>query len=256
MNFERGVFTHRGLGIEPDIPENSASAIKAALTKGVEFGYPVYVEYDIGLTHDNVAVLMHDTTLDRTTNGTGLLRDYDYEQIQDLQLLDSQGRITQERIPRLDEVMEGNEETIHYQDIKVPNDLVVLRQVQEFEMLDRVLFASEFPSALIPIKKREPKAVVGLVTVDPPTDNELEELVENGINFVSNWIGTSSNRAINRISKHGLSTLVYSYGDQLEWTPKMKRDTARVLEHQGVKGVITNHLPQVLTMITGRATAA
>lgn len=60
------IASHRGGGATA--PENTIPAIEAALAGG--FGY---VEVDIALTADRQPVLMHDATVDRTTDGTGRL---------------------------------------------------------------------------------------------------------------------------------------------------------------------------------------
>lgn len=59
-----GIVSHRGAAALA--PENTLAAMRIALEQGVEF-----VETDVHLTADGVPVLMHDPTLDRTTNGTG-----------------------------------------------------------------------------------------------------------------------------------------------------------------------------------------
>ena len=49
-------------------PENTLPAVRAALVSGFD-----YVEVDLALTADGVPVLMHDRTVNRTTDGTGPL---------------------------------------------------------------------------------------------------------------------------------------------------------------------------------------
>ena len=56
--------SHRGASALA--PENTLAAIDAALRHGADF-----VEFDVQLTRDGVPVLMHDPTVDRTTNGLG-----------------------------------------------------------------------------------------------------------------------------------------------------------------------------------------
>jgi len=58
------VTAHRGASHVA--PENTLSAMAAAVEAGAEFA-----ELDVGLTRDGEVVLMHDRTVDRTTNGTG-----------------------------------------------------------------------------------------------------------------------------------------------------------------------------------------
>ncbi|MCP2267484.1 glycerophosphodiester phosphodiesterase family protein [Promicromonospora thailandica] len=85
-------------------PENSAPAILAAFADGAEI-----VELDVQLTADGVPVLMHDTTVDRTTDGTGRVDDLTLEQVRRLRLRaglgGAQAPLTDERVPTLAEAM-------------------------------------------------------------------------------------------------------------------------------------------------------
>lgn len=56
--------------------ENTMEAFEAAIDSGVEM-----IETDVHLTKDNVLVLIHDHTVDRTTDGKGLVSDYTYEEL-------------------------------------------------------------------------------------------------------------------------------------------------------------------------------
>ncbi|WP_168199714.1 glycerophosphodiester phosphodiesterase family protein [Citricoccus sp. SGAir0253] len=89
-----------------EYPENSLPAIEEAIQDGAEI-----IELDVELTADGVPVLMHDTTVDRTTKATGAVGDYTLAEIKDLRLLDHMGRDdnaveTQYQIPTLAEAME------------------------------------------------------------------------------------------------------------------------------------------------------
>jgi glycerophosphoryl diester phosphodiesterase len=64
------VEAHRGNSVAA--PENTLSAFRAAA------GFANYVEFDVYSSRDNVLVVMHDSTLDRTTNGTGSISSRDY----------------------------------------------------------------------------------------------------------------------------------------------------------------------------------
>ncbi|CAN5203726.1 glycerophosphodiester phosphodiesterase family protein [soil metagenome] len=68
---------HRGDRAEA--PENTVPAFEAALAAGLDF-----VETDVQLTSDGRAVLIHDETVDRTTNGTGAVADLNLEQVRAL----------------------------------------------------------------------------------------------------------------------------------------------------------------------------
>ncbi|WP_408008279.1 glycerophosphodiester phosphodiesterase family protein [Pseudalkalibacillus sp. A8] len=96
------IMGHRGQWRE--YPENSLAAINEAIEDGTEV-----VEIDVHLTADGVPVLMHDTTVDRTTNGTGKVSDLTLAQIKDLRLREGLGgktaELTEHAIPTLEEVM-------------------------------------------------------------------------------------------------------------------------------------------------------
>jgi glycerophosphoryl diester phosphodiesterase len=112
---------HRG-GIIKGFPENTIESFENTLKHT-----PAFFEIDPRLTKDNVIVLMHDATLERTTNGTGKLSDYTYEELQRFRLKDVEGNITDFRIPTLESVITwAREKTILNLDIKdVPPEMYV-----------------------------------------------------------------------------------------------------------------------------------
>ena len=71
------IASHRGGGATA--PENTLPAITAALAAGFD-----YVEVDVALTADRQPVLMHDATVDRTTDGHGRLSNLTLAQVQAL----------------------------------------------------------------------------------------------------------------------------------------------------------------------------
>ena len=68
------VFAHRGFSGK--YPENTMLAFKKAEEVGC-YG----IELDVQLTKDDEIVIMHDETIDRTTSGTGNIRDYTYQEL-------------------------------------------------------------------------------------------------------------------------------------------------------------------------------
>lgn len=66
---------HRG--VRALLPENTIPSFERALQMGVDS-----LEMDVNMTKDHIAVVCHDNTLNRTTNGTGYIHDYTLEEIQ------------------------------------------------------------------------------------------------------------------------------------------------------------------------------
>ena len=81
-------------------PENSLAAIDSAIRMKVDI-----VEIDIRKTKDGQLVLMHDDTVDRTTNGTGKVKDKTLAEIKQLRLKDKDGRLTEHTVPTLEEAL-------------------------------------------------------------------------------------------------------------------------------------------------------
>ena len=81
-------------------PENSLLAFRNALAMGVDF-----LELDVHLSRDGEVVVIHDPTLDRTTTGTGPVREHTLAELQALQLKDRSGAVVPEPPPTLEQVV-------------------------------------------------------------------------------------------------------------------------------------------------------
>ena len=87
------VIAHRGGPTQA--PENTLAAFRNAISLGVD-----WLEFDVQMTKDGALVVIHDETVDRTTNGTGAVRDLTLEEIRSLDA--GQG----EKVPTFEEVLQ------------------------------------------------------------------------------------------------------------------------------------------------------
>jgi|LSQX01.2.fsa_nt_gb glycerophosphoryl diester phosphodiesterase len=112
---------HRGTK-EEGYPENSIEGFQQALSR-----VPLFFEVDPRLTKDSVIVLMHDETIDRTTNASGKLSDYTYEELLSIRLKDHEGNITASMIPKLEEVFEWckGKSVVNLDRKDVPHQMIV-----------------------------------------------------------------------------------------------------------------------------------
>lgn len=92
---------HRGCWRNSSFPDNSLEGLQHATMQVTD----IFFEVDPRLTKDSVIVLMHDTTLERTSNAKGLLAAYTMAELRDVRLKDDQGNVTAYRIPALEEVI-------------------------------------------------------------------------------------------------------------------------------------------------------
>ena len=93
------VIAHRGDW--RNAPENSLQAFKNCIAMGVDM-----IEIDLKKTKDGHLVLMHDETIDRTTNGKGRPSDYTLAELRQFRLKNGLGRVTPHPIPTLEEVLQ------------------------------------------------------------------------------------------------------------------------------------------------------
>lgn len=140
-------------------PENTLPAVDAALAGGRDF-----VEIDLQLTADGFPVLMHDATVDRTTDGTGRVRDLTLEQIR---ALDAGSWFAPEhagtRVPLFSEftarlaAWPDSTALIELKGRWEPADLGgVLRSIYLVGVQDRVVFAGFSPVTLRNLRLADP----------------------------------------------------------------------------------------------------
>lgn len=99
------IYAHRGASAE--FPENTIPAFARAVELGA-YG----IELDVQLSRDGVPVVIHDDSVDRTTNGSGLVADLDLAELQKLDAGDGA------KIPTLAAVLDLTQEHLHV-DIEV-----------------------------------------------------------------------------------------------------------------------------------------
>ncbi len=123
------VSAHRG-GPVAGYPENCIATFDNTIRQA-----NALIEFDVQLSKDDSLVVMHDYTLDRTSTGTGNLRDHTYAQLRQLKLKDNNGQMTAYQIPTLSEVLRwAKGKTILTVDVKrglpAPRIVAAIRQHQ------------------------------------------------------------------------------------------------------------------------------
>ena len=94
------IIAHRGYRAK--YPENTLASFSAALDIGVKM-----IELDVMLTRDRKMVVIHDATLERTTNGHGPVSSYTLKELKELDAGSwFHPRFAGERLPALEEVLD------------------------------------------------------------------------------------------------------------------------------------------------------
>lgn len=136
---EDEILTCAHRGYHENNPENSLAAINDAIEEGIEI-----VEIDIRQSKDGHLVLVHDETLDRTTNGTGLVNNFTLAELLEFNLKNSNGILTNQKITTLKEALAEGRGRVYYDlDIsKKVNFEAVYPLVKQYGMLKQVFFYS------------------------------------------------------------------------------------------------------------------
>ena len=179
---------HRGYRAK--YPENTLVAFKAALDAGVQM-----IELDVVLSRDRKLVVIHDATLERTTNGKGAVSDYTLKQ---LKQLDAGGwfhpRFAGEQLPELSEVLDLAKGQVlinieikpHAYEPDHPHDAVerqTLELVRCRNIAERVLLSSFDLNLLTHISTFEHAPALGLISRNPADRHMLDNCKQ--LNVVS-----------------------------------------------------------------------
>ena len=159
------VIAHRGA--HQHAPENSLRAIQTAIEIGCD-----YVEVDVRTTTDGKLVVMHDSTVDRTTDGTGRV---DRLSLAEIRKLRFGSKWPSERVPTFEEVLAACQDRIKvYIDHKDASPAEVLQLVRKYKMLSDIVVYSNF-KVLREYKKLD--SGVWITTPHPETIAQIEKLV-------------------------------------------------------------------------------
>lgn len=162
------IWAHRGSS--RDAPENTLPAFELAVAQGADG-----IEFDVQLTADGVVVVIHDETVDRTTDESGKVSKHS---LADLQRLDaSGGRADFEgvRVPTLTEVLELLAPSGGGLNIELKNSVesypgleeAVLEAVADFGVADRVVLSSFNHYSLKKLQRLGATSELGVVYSDP-----------------------------------------------------------------------------------------
>ena len=174
---------HRGFSEKA--PENTLAAFHAAKQQGF-----MYVECDVSFTVDGVAVLLHDKSVDRTSNGTGLVSEMTYAELCELDFgLWFDPLYEGERIPSLSEfVLLCKQLGLHpYIELKTGTQEQIRSAteiVRRYGMKENVTFISFRTDLLDVVKQEMPDVRLGLI---------VEEITENTLQKVTTILQTPEN---------------------------------------------------------------
>jgi len=225
------IFAHRGY--RALYPENTMLSFRKAVEHNVNG-----IELDVQLTSDGEVIILHDETLDRTTNGSGYVKDVDFKTLQELDA--GHG----ENIPSLIEYLEFIRNFTIITNIELKNNIVpydgmeekVLCLVKEYKLSDRLILSSFNIESVKKLSSLAPEIPRGFITDEISNPAELAALMRRlGIKYLHPSLRCYWNHR-DSIIREGFIVNI--------WTVNNKAELRR-LSQDGVFGVFTDN-PKIL----------
>lgn len=205
---------HRG--VKDLCPENTLESILNAFDLGLSF-----VEIDVKISKDRVPILLHDDTLDRTTNGSGLAIDYDYENIKKLDA----GKFfykenTNIFVPKLEDILSLctnyngnlNIELKPNKKFEKENVYQIYKIIKNINQID-IFFSSFDMISILEISKLYPQSTRSFL-LDDFKEYNIDDLISISINhdlkICGLNIGLVSADIIKKIKESNMAITVYS----------------------------------------------
>jgi len=201
--------SHRGESF--NFPENTMAAFKEAVRLGTD-----RIELDVNITSDGVLVIMHDATLDRTTNGKGKVTETSFDVIKNLDAGSwKDAKFKNEKVPTLKEVFEFAKGKVMLNlDLKEEATAIPMAKLaKEMGMIDHIIITGKIPQSVKDIRSVDPS-----ITMFYEIDTEA--VLKNPIQQVKDIRNANlpacllhfkglSNTFIKECKKHGIAISVY-----------------------------------------------
>lgn len=220
-------------------PENTMPALQAALDGSMDF-----VETDIQLTKDGIPVLMHDTFVNRTTNGTGRVGDFT---LRELQKLDAGAwyspAFARTKVPTLESLLsalqakqaegaakKGLLELKGYwtlDEVRIVTDLIA-----DYGVGSLVIMSSFDTSTIDHLREVDSSLPVAIITSALPKDPVGFAKLYGAIAIITNQSAVEEDQwVVDRMHRAGLGLVLYTLNTTSAWKSAMAL---------GVDGVITD----------------
>jgi len=206
-------------------PENTLRSFAKAIELGVNA-----IEFDVRKTKDNEIVVMHDETVDRTTNGRGLVRELTLAEIK--RLVTDKG----EKVPTLEEALDFLDRKvkilIELKETGIEDK--VLKIVREKGLRDNVIIISFHEDAIKRVREIDEKVETGLIYIRHR--NPIKAALELKANYILPFYGFAHSTLVKKAHQNNLKVSV--------WTINTLEE-AREYAKRGVDGIASDK-PDIL----------
>jgi len=212
-------------------PENTLAAFRRAVAIGAHM-----IELDVQLSRDGHVVVMHDDTVDRTTDGRGAVATLDLAR---LKTFDAGGwfapTFVGERIPTLGEVIEAVPIPLNVELKRGGGEALaasVLDTVRNAGALERVVFSSFEDEALIRLRDLEDRAALAVLRASGTIGHAVRAAERVGARALHLRNTRQTNRQLRETRPAGYDIRIWTVNSIEEWTR---------FESAGASGLFTDH---------------
>ncbi len=161
------IWAHRGCSLR--YPENTLTAFR----KAMELKDLTGIETDIQLSKDGQIMIMHDETLNRTTDGSGELRNYTLEELKNMKIDAGDGIV--ERIPTVEELLDLLEPRLKAETLKLNLELKnsniryegmeqkIVELIHKRGLAHAIVYSSFYGKSLNLIRELDYEAEIGIL---------------------------------------------------------------------------------------------
>jgi glycerophosphoryl diester phosphodiesterase len=231
------LIAHRGASAYA--PENTISAFQKAIDMGLNA-----VEFDVQFTLDGKAVVTHDYNLERTSNGSGYIKDFNLSQLRELDFgkwFDE--KYINEKIPTLEEVL-SKVKNNYFINIELKRDnndkrffsKTIIETIEKFDIREKVLISSFDHNLLKDLYKTDNNLKIALLfpkEIERNFDNlkEYIDRLEIKVSAINPHKDSLNEVSVKNIKKLGLKINSYTINEIDDYTR---------LKNLGVDAVFTN----------------
>lgn len=232
------VAAHRGI---PSLaPENTMAGYRLAYEMGADL-----IETDLQITKDGQLVVMHDSTVDRTTNGTGKVSDLTFEEVRQLDAgITFSPEFAGEKVPSFREFLQEfkGKDVILLVEMKAAGIAdQVMKEIEEEGMSDQVVVQSFDLGNVKDSRKLKPEIAAGYLysAAVPATEEARIKDARQMMNYASSMnvtlnssYGSLSEEFITYMKQRGMTSLHWTFRDEQALEEKLK---------EGLIGPITDY---------------
>ncbi len=227
------IYGHRGYSGR--YPENTMLAFQKAVEAGADG-----VEMDVQLSRDGAVVIMHDETLDRTTDGTGYVKDHTLAELKKLNATKTfAGKFDKQEIPTFQEFCDWLKGTEIVANVELKNSVIYYPELEK-KCIDiirtagvekRIIFSSFNHATLFKVKELAPDIPVGALMENTELTYAGFYCKQFGFRYYHPDGSLLTAETVKECKEHGIGLNVWTVNDLNTFEKMVEWD---------IDGVITN----------------